>query len=125
MKTKIQGPDWLKPSLWGAAVGVVAVAIVGFGAGWIVTSGTAHEMVEREVEKAIVSSLTPICVAQFKEETDQRALLASLQKENHWDRPEFVEKHGWATMPGSSEPNDEITAACAAELLQIADTTSR
>lgn len=121
---KMQIPEWVTPGLWGAAAGAAAIAIVGFGTGLVITSSNARDMAERQAEKAVISSLTPICVAQFKKEKEpeRTALLASLQKEDYWERPEFVEKHGWATMPGASEPTDEIAATCAEELLKVGQT---
>ncbi len=32
-------PDWIKPAAWGAVLGAVALAIVGFSAGWVVSQG--------------------------------------------------------------------------------------
>ncbi len=116
----MQIPEWVKPGLWGAVVGAVVLAIIAFNAGWVVTSGTAQEMAERQAENAVISSLTPICVAQFKNETEKQTLLASLKEEDSWKQGDFVQTHGWATMPGSSKPNDEVADACASELLEVA-----
>jgi len=33
-----------------------------------------------------------------------------------WDPSKFVEKGGWATMPGSIEPNSAVARACAESL---------
>lgn len=117
-------PDWLKPALWGAVAGALVLGIVIFSTGWAVTSGKAQDMVDREKEKAVLSALTPICVAQFKAATnmtEEKTLLAGLEEENSWDREDFVSEHGWATMPGSAEPNDEVADACAEELMKLGD----
>lgn len=37
-------PEWLKPGLFGAGIGAVALAIVGFSWGGWVTGGTAEAM---------------------------------------------------------------------------------
>lgn len=120
MNAKI--PEWLRPAVWGGVVGVVAVAIVGFGAGWVVTSGSAAEMAKKQGEKAALAALTPICVAQFKGQTPElrTTQLAALKDARSWERGDFVEKQGWATMPGSKEPDDEVAAACATELMKLA-----
>ena len=120
MNAKI--PGWLRPAVWGGVVGVVAVAIVGFGAGWVVTSGSAAEMAKQQGEKAALAALTPICVAQFKGQTPElrTTQLAALKDARSWERGDFVEKQGWATMPGSKEPNDEVAATCATELMKLA-----
>lgn len=117
----MQIPEWVKPGLWGVVIGAGVLAIVEFGAGWVVTSDTARDMVTRQTEKAVIASLTPICVAQFKSASQQErtTYLAALQKEDSWKRADYVEKQGWATMPGSAEPNKEVADACASELLKL------
>lgn len=114
--------EWVKPGVWGGIVGGATVAIVGFSAGWVVTSGSAQEMADKQREKAVIAALTPICIAQFKIQTQEvrTTQLAALKAESSWERGNYVEKQGWATMPGSKEPNDEVADACAAELLKQA-----
>jgi hypothetical protein len=114
-------PEWIKPASWGAAAGAVVVAIVGLSAGWVVTSGAAKQTADRQAEKAIISALAPICVAQFKSvaQAEQKTHLAALQKEGSWERGDYVEKQGWATMPGANKPNDAVAEACASELLKL------
>ena len=114
-----QIPEWVKPGFWGAVVGAVVLAIVAFSAGWVVTSSTAEVMAERKAEKAVISSLTPICVAQFKSTANKPTHLAALQEERSWQRGDYIEKQGWATMPGGTEPNEEVASACAEELLKL------
>jgi hypothetical protein len=114
-------PAWINPAFWGAAVGAVLVAIAGFGTGWVVTSEAAKQTADRKTEKAIISALAPICVAQFKgvAQADRKTHLAALQEERSWERGDYVEKQGWATMPGANKPNDAVAEACATELLKL------
>lgn len=118
----IKTPEWTKPAAWGGVVGAVAVAVIGFGTGWVVTSGSAQEMANQQEEKAVIAALTPICVAQFRAQAaDMRTTqLAALKGESSWQRGDYVEKQGWATMPGSKEPNGEVADACATELMKRA-----
>lgn len=122
----MQFPEWLKPGIWGAIIGAAAIAIVGFSAGWVVTSGTAQERAQMKADKAVIASLTPICVAKFKgqPQTAQTTHLAALQKEDSWERGDYVEEQGWATLPGSQEPNDEVAEACSSALLKLATKAS-
>jgi hypothetical protein len=115
-------PEWFRPAVTGGIAGAVVIAIVGFSAGWVVTSGSAHAMAEQQGEKAVIAALTPICVAQFKGQTPEirTTKLAALQGESSWARGDYVEKQGWATMPGSKEPEDEVADACATELMRLA-----
>ena len=75
-----------------------------------------------EAIKAVIAALTPICVAQFKGQTPdiRTTQLAALKGESSWARGDFVEKQGWATMPGAKEPENEVADACAAELMKLA-----
>lgn len=116
----MQTPEWLKPAVWGAVAGAIAITIVGFSADWVVSAGEAQEQAELEADKAVVSALTPVCVAQFKTASaaQQEKHVAALQGETSWERGEYVEEHGWATVPGAERPNDEVADACAEQLLK-------
>ena len=119
----LQIPEWAKPAAGGAVGGAIVLAIIGFSTGWVVTSGTAQEMAEQQKDKAVIAALTPICVAQFKSQTQEvrTTQLAALKEESGWKQGDYIEEQGWATMPGSKEPNDEVADACASELLKVAD----
>lgn len=108
-----------KPVVTGLAVGAVAVLIIEFSTGWVVTSSTAREMADHKADDAVVSSLAPICVSQFEKEGDQKTLLKALEKQSFWLRGDFVENHGWATMPGSKRPNNQVAAECANRLVAL------
>lgn len=99
----------VKPALWGAVGGAAALAIIGFTWGGWVTGSSA----EMATQKAVVASLVPICVGQFQQSTDAPLQQAELKKITTWDRTAFVEKAGWATMPGNTEPNTQVAKVCA------------
>ncbi len=67
------------PFLWGAVAGAVALAFVGFNWGGWVTGGTAEKLAGARADAAILASLVPICVAQFKSSPEARGRLAALQ----------------------------------------------
>lgn len=119
----MQNMAWIKPAIWGAVGGAAAFAILAFSAGWIVTNTTAKDMADRQTEKAVIASLTPICVAKFNSEpmTEKSTHLAKLQDTDSWSRDEYVADHGWATFAGAKEANDDVATACAQELLKIAE----
>lgn len=116
-------PEWVRPGIWGAVIGAVVITIVGFSAGWVVASGSASEQAQQRADQAVIAALTPVCVAQFKKvaQQEQTTHLAALQEESYWKRGDYVEKQGWATMPGSKEPKDEVADACAEALLKVAN----
>lgn len=129
-------PEWIKPGLLGAAAGAIVLAIVGFSAGWVVSGGKATKMAQAQADTAVMAALTPICVAQFNTATmavapaadtkdaareSRDTVLASLRKEDSWKRGTFVEKQGWATMPGSQKANARVATACADTIVKIAE----
>jgi hypothetical protein len=109
---------WLKPAVGGAVIGAVVVMILGFSwLGWTLGS-TAERIAEQRAESAVIAALTPMCVAKFNQQPNATAKLAEFQKINSWEQAAFVEKGGWATMPGSSGPNSAVARACAEALLR-------
>lgn len=101
--------------LWGAVAGAIALAIVGFSWGGWVTGGSA--LATSRAATAVVAALTPICVEKFRQAADASANLAEMKKATYVsDQSKFVEKGGWATMPGSTEPNSALARACAESL---------
>ena len=97
------------PGFWGAVVGAVALAIVGFNWGGWVTGNKASEM----AQTAVVDRLVPICVGQFKKDADRVMKLAELKKIDSWKQADFVAKQGWATMPGAKEADSNVAESCA------------
>jgi hypothetical protein len=107
----------IKPAAWGAVGGAIVISIVGFSAlGWTLGS-TADRMASDRADAAVVDALTPVCVAGFEGQTDAAAKLAEFKKiSTSWDQSSFVEKGGWATIPGSKTPNSDVARACAQKL---------
>jgi len=66
----------------------------------------------------VTSALTPICVQSFLKQSDAPKQLTGLRDIDSWKRTEFVEKGGWATMPGSKEPAQGVASACAEALVK-------
>jgi hypothetical protein len=101
-------------------VGAIALAIVGFNWGGWVTGGTAEKLAGARAEDTIVSTLTPICVAQFQKSAKAPASLAALKEIKSWEQGDYVRNGGWATMPGSTaEPNRQVATACAEALNKL------
>ena len=113
-------PKQTEPFLWGAAAGAIALAIVGFSWGGWVTGGKAEQLAGARAEQAMVSSLTPICVAQFRKDPKAQASLAALKATDSWKQSDYVSEGGWATMPGSTaQPSREVASACAEALNKL------
>jgi hypothetical protein len=112
----LQG-DSLKRLLQGAAAGAVATIIVGFNWGGWTLGGTVDKIAKERAETAVVAELSPICVDQFRQAANASANLSELSKISYsWDRDGFIEKGGWAIMPGSGTTNSAVAKACAETL---------
>jgi hypothetical protein len=107
----------IKPALWGAVGGAVAMIIIGFWAlGWTL-GGTAERMAQQREAAASVAALASVCVATFAAQPDAAAKLTEFKKvSSAWDRQSFIEKGGWATLPGSDKPNSDVATGCAQTL---------
>jgi hypothetical protein len=106
-------PEQLKPALWGAVGGAVALAIGGFAWGGWLTEASANRAAQMRAETAVVTALAPICVEQFQQSSNSADQLAQLIAINSWDQRSYIEDRGWATMPGSDKPYSGVARACA------------
>jgi len=107
----------LKPGIWGAVIGAVAISVVGFSSfGWTLGS-TAERMAKERAQTAVVDVLAPICVEKFQHQTDAATKLVEFKKVSSWDRRSVIEKGGWATMAGTDAPNSAVVTACAERLV--------
>jgi hypothetical protein len=109
----MQVPPLVKPACWGAVGGAIALAVIGFNWGGWVTGGKAEIMAKQRANAAVVAALAPICVDNFRRAPDATTQQVELNKASYWERRSFVEKRGWATMPGSSSVDSEVARACA------------
>ena len=109
----------IKLGLWGALGGAIVLAIIGFAWGGWVTGGTAQEMAGEMAENAVVARLAPICVEQFKKDSEKDQKLIGLKKEISWKRNNYVEKQGWATMPGEKKFDSTVARKCAEMIVQL------
>ena len=108
-------PVETKPALWGVLGGAILSAIIGFTWGGWVTGGTAESTASQRASSAVVAALAPVCVEKFKSNADAANNMTALKKTDSWSQAEYVEKGGWATLPGPVVPA-QVTAvakACA------------
>jgi hypothetical protein len=80
--------------------------------------GTARSMAQTIADEAVLKRLAPMCVVQFKQAPGKDQKLEELGKTDSWKRSEYVEKQGWATMPGEEKPR-KVAEECARLLMLI------
>ena len=111
--------DSLTRLLQGAAGGAIITLIVGFNWGGWVTGGTAKEMVQKSTTSAVVSALSPICVDKFQQSAGAATNMVELKKVSSYQQGSFIEKGGWATLPGNDNANSSVARACAEMLSSL------
>lgn len=105
-------PAWIKPGVYGAIAGAVALAVVGFTWGGWVTAGSAQSQGDKRVAAAVVDALTPYCVDRSVIDPRASDVLAEFNAATASSRRGVIEKSGWATPPGAERPNRELAQSC-------------
>lgn len=109
-------PEWLKPGIYGALTGAVFVAIVGFTWGGWVTGGGANKMAMDMAHDDVIAALVPVCVDMSRSDTDRASKIATIEEASTYQRRSALMETGWATVPGSEEPNRDLAQACVTAL---------
>ena len=79
----------------------------------VVLFGTAKDMVQKSTTSAVVAALSPICVDKFQRSAEATTNMTELKKVSSYMQGSFIEKGGWATLPGSDSANSSVAQACA------------
>jgi hypothetical protein len=107
-----------------SAIGGAVVWWIVLAAGWgWMSSASAEKLASERAHAAVLEALTPICVANFQQDTEREAKLAALKEASSWSRSDYVVKQGWATMPGSDTPEQGIATACVSRILELESTS--
>ena len=110
----------IKPMVQGIVIGAVVMVIVMFWTGWAVTSGAAEAKSEEMAKEAVVGNLAPICVEQYLQDPNKVERLEELKKKSSYQRDDYVNEIGWATMPGAESPVRGVADACAKRIMELA-----
>lgn len=110
--------EHIRPFGWGIALGAAALLALLFATGWMVTASAASDAARASAEKAMVENLAPICVVQFKADPQNAKFLEELKAQSSWKQYQFIQDHGWATMPGSDGSDSDVARACATMILE-------
>ncbi|MGM0425822.1 MAG: hypothetical protein ACQEQ7_01140 [Thermodesulfobacteriota bacterium] len=111
--------ELIKPFGWGMVVGAVVILIIIFATGFVTTSSSAKKMAEQKTEEAVEDRLASICVTQFKQDLMKDQKLEALKEQEMWKQGDYVEKQGWATMPGEDAPDPAVAEKCANKILEL------
>ena len=111
--------EGIKPLVGGIAIGAIALLIVIFWTGWVVTSNKAESQGEQMAAEAVVEALAPICVEQFAQDPNKAERLEALKEKSSYQRDDYVREIGWATMPAAESPVRGVADACAKRILEL------
>jgi hypothetical protein len=85
--------EYIKPFLWGGAVGAIVLLIIIFSAGWVVNSSSAQMKAEKMVVSALMNRLAPISVAQFMLDPNKEERLGELRNQGPYGGLYFGADH--------------------------------
>jgi hypothetical protein len=109
-------PSGVKPGLWGAAAGVIAMAVVGFSyLGWT-TTATAQKPARDTADSAVVAALVPFCVTKAEADSNAATLTKFQAEQSSYSRSDIVTKAGWTSFDGKAAGSDALARACAEKL---------
>ncbi len=105
-------PESTKPSIYGAIIGAIALAIIGFTWGGWTTGGTAEKLAQDRADKAVIRAMVPLCLNVSNADPERVAKLATINQATRYKRRDAVMDTGWATLPGAEKPDRDLAEAC-------------
>ena len=117
--------EYIKPGIWGAVIGAIAMAIVGFwGMGWM-TSASAEQLAGQRADAAVVGALVPFCVAKAQQDANAANLAKFRAEDATYKRSQIVQDAGWATMPGATSASYALASSCSEKLASLDTKTAK
>lgn len=102
---------------WACVATAVATIVVGFSWGGWVTGGSSQKLAATAGDTARGELASLVCVDRFKAAPDSAARMVEFKAlADTYKKREFVEKGGWATMPGQTTPDRRAAEGCAVAL---------
>lgn len=112
----MQIPVWLKPGIWGAVVGAIVLAIVGFSQlGWK-TAAASEQLAQERSDTAVVTAMVPFCVAKAQGDPDVAVLAKFNAEQSSYTRSDLVGRAGWATLGTEKSADNALARACSEKL---------
>ena len=105
-------PEWTKPSAYGAVGGAIAISVFGFTWGGWTTGSDAQEMAQNLAAKKVTLAMVPVCLDASAADPERTAKMTTIQDASGFNRRNAMMATGWATLPGSDEPNRDLAKAC-------------
>ncbi|AWI86890.1 hypothetical protein CEW88_24130 (plasmid) [Alloyangia pacifica] len=115
--------SWLKPGVYGAAIGAVALAVLGFSWGGWQTAGGAATRAQTASHDSVIAAMVPVCLDLAQSDPERSAKMETIRAASTYKQKDAVMSAGWATMsagwatvPGAEKPDADIAKACLSAL---------
>ena len=105
-------PKWTKPGVYGAIVGGLLVALVGFAWGGWVTGSGANKMAADMAHDEVLAAMVPVCLEMSREDPERTEKMAIILEAVGYNQRQAVMASGWATMPGTEAPDRDLAQEC-------------
>jgi hypothetical protein len=106
----------VKPGLWGAVAGAIAMAVLGFSyLGWT-TASTSQKLAQDTAGAAVVAALVQFCVIKAEADPNATILTRFRAEQSSYSRSDIVMKAGWASFGDKTMDSDALARACAEKL---------
>ncbi len=105
-------PEWTKPGAYGAVGGAIVASVLGFTWGGWTTAGSAQEIAQTFATQEVTLAMVPGCLNAAAADPERIAKLATIQESSSFGRSRAVMATGWATFPGTDQPNRDLAVAC-------------
>jgi hypothetical protein len=60
----------------------------------------------------VIAALVPVCLNNSRVDSDRTMKRATIREASNYKRRDAVIDAGWATVPGSENPNRDLAQAC-------------
>ena len=112
----MQIPSGVKPGLWGAVAGAIAMSVIGFSYLDWTTAATAEKLAQERAGTAVVAALVPFCVVKAEADPNATILTRFQSEQSSYSRSDIVMKAGWTSFDGKTPGSDALARACAEKL---------
>ncbi|MBK8795235.1 MAG: hypothetical protein WAU00_18680 [Caldilinea sp.] len=104
---------------WACLASIILTMVIGFTWGGWVSADSAQKSAQSMASNAVTDRLAPICVAQFNLDPEKSTKLAELNEMSTYQRTQYVQEQGWATISGQEKPDRRVADACTKLLLAV------
>jgi len=108
--------EWLRAALIGLVIGAGLTAFLGFSYGGWTTAAAAETLATAKAKLDVATALAPYCVEKAKADPTYASKLDAFKAGTSYNQIAMIQDSGWATIAGTTTPNEALAAACQIQL---------